>query len=76
MATRSTPSTSSAKRRPKRRKVVTTVNLEPTVRAYLDVLMAKHDRDRSYLVNALIKQHMRQESSADLPAEFPPTKAD
>ncbi len=73
----SLPPPSSADRPPRkravrRRKVVTTVNLEPTVRAYLDVLMARHDRDRSYLVNALIKQHMRNESAADLPAQFPP----
>ena len=50
----------SPKRRARRTKVVTTVNLEPRVRAYLDLLMAEHDRDRSYIVNALIKRHMAQ----------------
>ena len=63
------------KRAARRRKVVTTVNLEPAVRAYLDVLMARHDRDRSYLVNALVKQHMQAQAHADVPATFPPSKA-
>lgn len=50
----------SAKRasRAGRKKVITTVNLEPDVRAFLDVLMTRYDRDRSYIVNALVKRLM------------------
>ena len=47
--------------------MVTTVNLEPEVRAYLDVLMDRHDRDRSYIVNALVKRLM----AADVPGAPP-----
>ncbi|MEL7238197.1 MAG: hypothetical protein AAGK78_04985 [Planctomycetota bacterium] len=47
-----------ASRKAIRKKVITTVNLEPDVRAFLDVLMTRYDRDRSYIVNALVKRLM------------------
>ncbi len=65
----------SPKRRPKRRKVVTTVNLEPAVRSYLDLLMARHDRDRSYVVNTLVRRLMQEEGLCDA-AHFPPLMKD
>lgn len=60
------PTTGPARRTPtRRRKVVTTVNLEPAVRSHLDLLMERHDRDRSYVVNALVKRHMRGDTTLD-----------
>lgn len=41
---------------PKRRKVVTTVNLDPEVIEYLRELQQVFDRDRSYLVNAMVQE--------------------
>ena len=51
---------------PKRRKIVTTVNLEPDIVDYLRGLQEEYDRDRSYLINALIKEHRRRRS--EIPA--------
>jgi predicted transcriptional regulator len=53
-------SQSRRKTTPQRRKVVTTVNLEPEVLDYLRELQAEFDRDRSYLVNALVKEYRRR----------------
>jgi predicted transcriptional regulator len=44
----------------RRNKVVTTVNFEPEVLTYLDELQREFERDRSYLVNALVKDYKRR----------------
>lgn len=56
-ATRSSVSNS---KRVRRNKIVTTVNLEPEVLTYLGALQSEFERDRSYLVNALIKDFKRR----------------
>ncbi|GEM_PF-3915930 len=43
-----------------RRKFVSTVTLEPEVYEYLQVLQREYDRDRSYLLNALVKDYKRR----------------
>ena len=55
----------------RRHKVVKTINFEPDVLAYLAELQQEFDRDRSYLVNALVKQfrHRRERQEGDSTAE-------
>lgn len=43
-----------------RRKFATTVTLEPDVYAFLESLQREYDRDRSYLLNALVKDYQRR----------------
>lgn len=43
-----------------RRKFATTVTLEPEVYAFLESLQREYDRDRSYLLNALVKDFQRR----------------
>lgn len=45
---------------PGRNKFVTTVNLEPDVLAVLGDLQNRLDRNRSYLVNALVRDFIRR----------------
>ncbi|MEM7577482.1 MAG: hypothetical protein AAF328_08405 [Planctomycetota bacterium] len=45
---------------PGRNKFVTTVNLEPDVLALLGDLQSRLDRNRSYLVNALVRDFERR----------------
>lgn len=52
--------TVSHSKRVRRNKIVTTVNLEPEVLTYLGALQSEFERDRSYLVNALIKDFKRR----------------
>ncbi len=47
-------------KRIRRNKIVTTVNLEPEVLTYLQQLQAEFERDRSYLVNSLVKDYKRR----------------
>lgn len=68
------PKLSNNRRLPRRRKVVTTVNLEPEVRAYLLLMQQEFERDRSYLVNALVKDFKRRRdatSAAAMQEMFP-----
>jgi|GEM_PF-5311552 len=60
------------KSRYRRSKVVTTVNLETDVLNYLQTLQSEFDRDRSYLVNALVKdfRRRRQESGEQADKEL------
>lgn len=52
-----------------RKKYATTITLEPEVIAYLDQLQREYDRDRSYLLNALVKDfRRRREAALALPA--------
>jgi hypothetical protein len=51
-----------------RRKFATTVTLEPDVIAYLDALQREYDRDRSYLLNALVKDFRRRREATLAPA--------
>lgn len=44
----------------RRNKVVTSINLEPNVLEILQTLQSEFDRDRSYLVNALVKDFQRR----------------
>lgn len=55
-----TRATVSPVKRVRRNKIVTTVNLEPEVLSYLGSLQSEFERDRSYLVNALIKDFKRR----------------
>lgn len=48
------------KPQPGRNKFVTTVNLEPDVLAVLGDLQSRLDRNRSYLVNALVRDFERR----------------
>lgn len=50
----------SPKPQPGRNKFVTTVNLEPDVLAVLGDLQSRLDRNRSYLVNALVRDFIRR----------------
>jgi predicted transcriptional regulator len=46
----------------KRRKIVTTVNFEPDALAYLQQLQREFDRDRSYILNAMVMEFRRRRS--------------
>jgi len=53
----------SATRKPsssKRRKIVTTVNFDPEIIAYLQQLQREFDRDRSYILNAMVEEYRRR----------------
>jgi predicted transcriptional regulator len=58
---------------PRRTKVVTTVNFEPEVLTYLDDLQREFERDRSYLVNALVKEYRRRRERNDTDDAGPAT---
>jgi hypothetical protein len=44
----------------KRRKIVTTVNFDPDTLAYLQQLQREFDRDRSYILNAMVQEFRRR----------------